>query len=72
MESKKKKDIWYKKRGGDSNEPICRTETDLETLKKLWLPKGTSGGKEGWTEGLELGYEHCDIWNDWPYRGSAV
>ena len=41
----------------DTNELICRTETDSQTLKNLWLPKGTGGGG-GWTEGLELAYAH--------------
>ena len=26
---------------------ICRVETDLQTLKNLWLPKGTCWGGEG-------------------------
>ena len=25
----------------DTNELICRAETDFQTLKNLWLPKGT-------------------------------
>ena len=37
------------KKKKDANELICRTETDSETLKNLWLPKGTGQGKEGWT-----------------------
>ena len=43
--------IWYtymeyKK---DKNEPICRTETDSQTLKrKLWFTKGDRwGGRDG-------------------------
>ena len=34
----------------DTNELICRTEKDSQTLKNLQLPKGTgdrSGGREG-------------------------
>ena len=31
----------------DTNELICRTETDSQTLKNLWLPKGTVA-REGW------------------------
>ena len=27
----------------DTNEIICRKETDLQTLKNLYLPKGTGG-----------------------------
>ena len=42
MESKKKK---------GTNELICRTEIDSQTLKNLWLPKGTGWG-EGWTWGF--------------------
>ena len=32
-----------------TNELICRTEIDSQTLKNIWLPKGTGGrvGKEG-------------------------
>ena len=32
----------------DTKELICRTETNSQTLKNLWLPKGTGSG-EGWT-----------------------
>ena len=42
-----------KKKKKDTNELICKTETDS------WLPKGT-GGRGG------LVYAHCGIWNDWP------
>ena len=49
----------------DANELICRTKTDSQTLKNLWLPKGTSGGGEGWPGGLRLAYAHWGIWNDW-------
>ena len=43
----------------DTNVLICRTETDLQTLKtNLGLPKGTGVGGEGWTGGLELAYAH--------------
>ena len=28
----------------DTNDIICRTETDSQTLKTLQLPKGTDGG----------------------------
>ena len=38
----------------DTNELICRTETDSQTLKtNLWLPKGTGGG-DRWIGGLGL------------------
>ena len=38
----------------DTNELICSTEPDSQTLKNLWLPKGTGGhgGMEGETGGL--------------------
>ena len=42
----------------DTNELMCRTETDLQTLKNLWLPKGTGGEGEGWTGGFGLAYAH--------------
>ena len=38
---------WNKKK--DVNEFMCRTETDSQTLKSLWLLKGTGRGKERWT-----------------------
>ena len=38
----------------NTNELIFRTETDLQTLKKLWLPKGT-----GWQ-----GRDGLEVW-DW-------
>ena len=47
MESKKKE--------GDTNELICRTETDSETLKNLGLPKGTGWGQGGWYQGFGIG-----------------
>ena len=28
----------------DTNEIICRTETDSYHFKNLWLPEGTGGG----------------------------
>ena len=45
------------------NEFICRTETDSQTLKNLWLPKGTGWG-EGWAWRLGLAYAHRGVWND--------
>ena len=39
----------------DIKELICRTKTDSQTLKNLWLPKGTGGGGEGWTRDLGIG-----------------
>ena len=37
-----------KKRKKDTNEFICRTETDSQTLKaNLWLPNGTIRGRYG-------------------------
>ena len=40
----------------DTNELTCRRETDSQTLRHLWLPKGT-GGRE--KEGLGLGVGMC-------------
>ena len=31
----------------DTNELLCRTETESQTLKNLWLPKGTGGSGRG-------------------------
>ena len=42
--------IWEMRKKNETNELICRTEPDLQTLKNLWLPKGTSGGRR------ELGF----------------
>ena len=45
MESKKK----------DTNKLICRTETDPQTLKDLWLLKGTGdGGGVDWGVGTGI------------------
>ena len=50
----------FKKRGDDTNEIICRTETNSKTLKNLWLPKGTGWGwgRSRQTGDLELAYAH--------------
>ena len=45
----------YKK---DTNELICRTETDSQTLKNSWLPKGTCA--EG-RDGLGFGIGICTL-----------
>ena len=34
---------------------ICRTESDSQTLKNLWLPKGTDAGVEGMDWGFGIG-----------------
>ena len=47
--------MWNLKK--DTNELICRTGTDSQALKNLWLPKGKGGG-DGWTWGLGLAYAH--------------
>ena len=36
-----------------TNELICKTESDSQTLKNLWLPKGTGGRREGCTGPLK-------------------
>ena len=40
----------------DRNELICGTEINSQTLKNLWLPKGTSREEEGagWGFGMEM------------------
>ena len=37
----------------DTNELICRRETDSQTLKNLRLPKGTG---QGWGAGMDWGF----------------
>ena len=39
----------------DANKYICRTETDSQTLKILWLLKGTGRGIEGMDSGFGTG-----------------
>ena len=36
----------------DTNEIICRTETDSQTLKNIELPKGTGS----WEHKMDLGF----------------
>ena len=53
--------LWWdlkKEKEKDTNEFICRTETDSQTLKNLWLSKETVGGWEEWAGGLGLAYAH--------------
>ena len=38
----------------DTNELICRTEKDSQTLKKLWVPKGAGWGRDGLGFGKEM------------------
>ena len=47
----------------DTNELICKTETDSWALKNFWLSKGTGKGGTGV---LGLAYAHGGIWNHWP------
>ena len=42
--------IWKK----GQTELLCRTDTDSQTLKNLWLPKETGWIKEGWAGGLDV------------------
>ena len=46
---------------GDTDKPICRIETDSQTLKaNLWLPKGTGMWWGGWPGGVALAYaQYC-------------
>ena len=45
--------MWNLKKG--YNEPLCRRETDSQTLKNLWSPKETGWGG-GWAGvfGMEM------------------
>ena len=50
----------------DRNELICRTETDSQVLKDVWLPKGARcGGEDGLSDSLGLAYAYQGIWNNW-------
>ena len=43
----------------DSNELMYRTEKDSQTLKIVWLPKGTGGGGGiNWGYGIDI----CTLW----------
>ena len=42
----------------DTNELICRTETYSQTLKNLWLPKGSGRGVGGMNCGF--GIDHME------------
>ena len=44
--------MWNLKK--DTDELICKTETDTQNLKILWLPKGTGG----WENGLGIWDQH--------------
>ena len=49
------------------NEPICRPETDSQTLKNLWLPKET-----GWGRRDGLGIWNGDILKLCCYDGCTT
>ena len=64
---------WYvgsKKKGEDTIELICRTETDSQTLKNLRLPKVGGGGRDGFR--IWIGYTHRGIWNNWPLETCCI
>ena len=62
MESKKIK---------DTHEFICSTETDSQTLKNLWLPKGTDDGGGGmdWVWDWHV---HTEVYRMIGQRGPAI
>ena len=64
MESKKKDRI--------QNEFICRIETDLQTLKKLWLSKGTGVGSGRDGLGVWDCHMHIELHGTIGQRGPAV
>ena len=61
--------MWNLKKKGDTNELVCRT--DSQTLKNLWLPM-TWWWWGGWTGGLGLAYAHWGICNDWPVETCCI
>ena len=52
----------------DTNQLICRTETDSDFENKGDM---LMGGK-GWTGDLGLAYAHCGTWNGWPVGTCCV
>ena len=61
--------VSFKKK--DTNELIGRADTDTQTLKNLWLPKGTGGG--GRECGLGFGIGPCTQVNGMTgQQGAAV
>ena len=54
----------------DANELICRTETDSQTLKNLWLPKGIGGGWEGL--GVQDWQRHTEVDGTIGQQGPAI
>ena len=44
--------MWDLKKKEDKRIQICGTEMDSQTLKNLWLPKGTGCGGVDWGLGL--------------------
>ena len=57
--------LYVESKKNDTDELTCRTETDSQTWKNSWLPKGTGCGVgEGRTGGLGLAYAHWGIWNN--------
>ena len=54
----------------DTNEIICRTETDSLTLKNLWLSKRTGWGKDGL--GVWDWHMHTEIYGMISQCGPAV
>ena len=59
-----------KKKKKDTNELLCRTETYSQTLKNLWLLKGTGW----WREGLGVwdGHMHTEVYGMIGQQGPAV
>ena len=57
----------------DTNKLICKTETDPQTLKNLWLPKGTGWVVEG-RDGLGVWdwRMHPEVYGMIGQRQSAV
>ena len=54
----------------DTNELICRTEANSQTLKNLWLLKGTGGGRDGM--GVWDWQMHSEVYEMIGQQGPAV
>ena len=54
----------------DTNELICKTETDSQTLKNLWLPEAKGKGRDGL--GVWDWHLHTEIYGMMGRWGPAI
>ena len=64
--------MWDQKKGGDTNELICRTETDPQTWKQTHVYQSVQVlGRDVlgfcyWHITGSLLLAHCGVWDNWP------